>query len=53
MSSNAAMATEVPQAPGHIFQGGDEGEREADANRLHIQKKNITQADGHHCEPQI
>lgn len=28
MSSNAATATEVPQAPGHRFQGGDEGERE-------------------------
>ena len=36
MSSNAAMATEVPQAPGHRFQGKDEGEREADVDRLHI-----------------
>lgn len=36
MSSNAATATEVPQAPGHRFQGRDEGEREADADRLHI-----------------
>lgn len=35
MPSSAAMATEVPQAPGHRFQGRDEGEREADADRLH------------------
>lgn len=46
MSSNIATATEVPQAPAHGAQGGDEGEKLRGTDFTYKRKK-ITEAGGH------
>lgn len=46
MSSNTATATEVPQAPAHGAQGGDEGEKLRGTDFTYKRKK-ITEAGGH------
>lgn len=52
MSSNTATATEVPQAPAHGAQGGDEGEKLRGTDFTYKRKKSLKLV-GTSCELQM